>query len=482
MAVMEKSSSSPPLDLESTLRDRLEEQRRAFLRDGPPTARQRRELLDRLRGAIISRQDGFIEAISTDFGHRSSHETRLGEFFTTLKSLQHARKNLGRWMKPRRRPVALEFQPGRAKVHVQPLGVVGIIGPWNYPLSLAGGPLAAAIAAGNRVMVKPSELTPRTSELFAQMIEEIYAPEEVSVFLGGPEVGMAFSRLPFDHLFFTGSTAVGRSVMKAAAENMVPVTLELGGKSPAIVSNDFPIEVAATSIMSGKLFNAGQTCIAPDHVFVPADSLDRFVESATQAVRKMYPTLAENPDFTSIVADRHYERVQSLLADARESGARVIEINPAGEELPAQGRKIAPTLIVEATDSMGVLEKEIFGPVLPILPYDSIDEVIERVNRGPRALALYYFSRKSSAVARMLERTTTGGATINDTLLHVAQEELPFGGIGASGIGAYHGSYGFETFSHRKGVFYQSRFNAAGLLRPPYGGMIDRILSFLIPR
>ncbi len=464
------------------IRGLFDRQRQAFQRQGAPSYEQRLASLDRLKRAILAFRDDIAKAVSEDFGNRSWHETMVAEVMTSLDTVKHARKHLKRWMRPQRRPVdRTKFALARARVHHQPLGVVGIISPWNYPFYLALSPLAAALAAGNRVMLKPSELTPRSAALLARMMAENFDPVEVAVVTGDASVGDGFSRLPFDHLLFTGSTAVGRKVMQAAAANMTPVTLELGGKSPTIVADDYPLDKAVDSIMAGKLLNAGQTCIAPDYVFVPRRKRQLFVDLAGKAVARLYPTLAANPDYTAIVADRHYERIQGLIADAAKRGFEVVPLNPGGESLSNQ-RKIAPTLVLDPDDNARIMQEEIFGPALPVKSYDDLNEVIDYVNSHDRPLALYMFSNDEQQVERVLGRTTSGGATVNDTLYHVAAEDLPFGGVGPSGTGAYHGWEGFRTFSHAKGTFYQSKWNAAALLRPPYGPRIERLLKFMIGR
>jgi coniferyl-aldehyde dehydrogenase len=382
-------------------------------------------------------------------------------------------------MQPKRVSVGLELMPAGARIIYQPVGVVGIIAPWNYPFQLSIMPLIAALAAGNRAMLKPSELTPRTADFLAEFLGKLFPPDKVATIVGGPDVGHAFSALPFDHLFYTGSTAVGRLVMQAAAENLTPVTLELGGKSPCILGEDAVLPGAVESIVYGKLLNAGQTCIAPDYVLLPQNRLEQFVDLTVQAVQKFYPTLTDNPDYTSIVNDRHYRRVAQYVAQAKASGTRVVEINPARETLPEQTRKLAPTLLIEPSDDLAVMREEIFGPVLPIKTYRALDEAIAYVNQRARPLALYYFGADASKRDEVLRKTISGGASVNATLFHVVVENLPFGGVGASGIGAYHGEFGFQTFSHRKGVFLQSRFNGERFLRPPFGRIADMMLKFL---
>nr|WP_281433506.1 coniferyl aldehyde dehydrogenase [Microvirga splendida] len=455
-------------------------QRRALMEQGPLSPERRAEALGALADGIVRHADDFAAAIAADFGHRSPHETKLADLYPVVAALRHARKNFRRWMKPRRRPIQWMFKPGSGRVLYQPLGVVGIVSPWNYPVQLALSPLAGALAAGNRIMVKPSEITPRTSALLETVIAEIFDPAEVVVVQGGTDVARAFTHLRFDHLLFTGSTAVGRQVMQAAAENLVPLTLELGGKSPALVAPDHPVEKAAERIAVGKLFNAGQTCIAPDYALVPREKTGAFVAAYRDAVSTLYPTLASNPDYTAIVSERHYERLRGLIADARERGARVHEINPADEALGETHRKLAPVVLTGVPDHAQAMQEEIFGPVLPVVPYDDIEEACRFIGARPHPLALYLFSHDKAIAEHVLARTQSGGVAINDTLLHCVQEELPFGGVGPSGMGAYHGEAGFRTFSHARSVFRQARFNGAGMTKAPYGGRMNRLLSMLL--
>ncbi len=340
-------------------------------------------------------------------------------------------------------------------------------------------PLVAALAAGNRVMLKPSELTPRTSDFLSEFLTDLFPPDKVATIIGGPESGQGFARLPFDHLLYTGSTTVGRLVMQAAAENLTPVTLELGGKSPCILGEDAALPSAVESIVYGKLLNAGQTCIAPDYVLLPERNLDEFVKLTVDTTKKFYPKLATNPDYTSIINDRHYRRVTQYVAEAKASGARVVEINPRGETLPAEARKMPPTLVIEPGENLALMREEIFGPVLPIKTYRDLDQAIDYVNSHPRPLALYYFSADAESRNAVLRKTISGGASVNTTLFHFVAENLPFGGIGPSGIGAYHGEFGFQTFSHRKGVFLQSRLSGARFLYPPFGRITNLMLKFL---
>ena len=423
-----------------------------------------------------------MDAISTDFGGRAREETLLLELFPLVDTIRHAIRNLPRWMQTHSADVGWQFLPGRARIIYQPLGVVGIIGAWNYPLLLSLSPMVSALAAGNHVMLKPSELAPRTADLLARVISDLFPDQYVTVVTGGQETGAAFASLPFDHLLFTGSTRVGSLIMGAASANLTPVTLELGGKSPALVHPDFPARTAAARIMAGKLYNAGQTCIAPDYVLVSDGARAEFVRRAAEAVTAMYPRLVDNPAFTRIINVDHYRRLRGLVEDAMLKGAEMMEMNPAHEAANEQNRVFPPTFLWNVSDQMAVMREEIFGPVLPLVTYHSLDEAIEYVNSRPRPLALYYFDSNSRRVESVLSRTVSGGVTVNDTLVHIAQNELPFGGVGPSGMGAYHGFDGFQTFSKKKGVFLQSRFNTLGLFRPPYSPLARRMIDFLIGR
>jgi coniferyl-aldehyde dehydrogenase len=460
----------------------LEHQREAFLRDGPPSLEQRRADLTKLKRAVKASANRIADVISADFRNRSRHESLMAEVLTVCTSIRHASRHLPRWMSPRRVSVGLELRPARARILYQPVGVVGIISPWNYPFLLAIMPLIAALAAGNRVMLKPSERTPRTAGFIADLLADLFPTEQVRTVLGDREIGAAFARLPFDHLFYTGSATVGRQVMKAAAENLTPVTLELGGKSPCILGADARLPGAVESILYGKLVNAGQSCIAPDYVLLPVAMRDEFIRAAGEAVNRMYPTINSNPDYTSIVDDHHYRRIVRYVEEARARGVRIIELAPADEVLGRSERKLPPTLVVEPGDELALMHEEIFGPVLPIKTYSRIDEAIDYVNRHPRPLALYYFGANEKERSEVLERTISGGASINETLMHAVVEKLPFGGIGASGMGAYHGEDGFRTFSHRKGVFQQSRFNMLWMLRPPFTRVTDVLIRRLMMR
>ncbi|OYQ35831.1 coniferyl aldehyde dehydrogenase [Niveispirillum lacus] len=456
--------------------------RDGWRRDGGLDPSRRDDALDHLTRALVKYQAALVEAVSQDFGHRSPHETKLADIHASLSAIRHARRHFRRWMRPSRVDVALPFLPGRAQVEMVPLGVVGIISPWNYPIQLALIPLATAIAAGNRVLLKPSEMTPRTTALLERLLAEVFEQTEVAVVAGGVDMAQAVSHLPLDHLLFTGSTAAGRQVMRAASDGLVPVTLELGGKSPAIIGPGFDLETAAERVAIGKLFNAGQTCVAPDYALVPQGWEVAFADHVERAMIRLYPRLGDNPDYTSIISDQHYERLLALIDDARRQGAQARFINPASEALEPAKRKLAPTLLWNVPATAAVMAQEIFGPILPILSYRSLEEAVVTVNSRPRPLALYLFSRQKTDVDFVLNRTRAGGITVNDTLLHAAQDALPFGGIGESGMGAYHGEAGFRTFSQARPLFYASQFSASRLVRPPYGDRIDRLLRWLIGR
>lgn len=458
----------------------LSRQRSAFLKDGPPTLSQRKDDLLKLKSLVLSHQKDIVEALHEDFGHRASHETAIMEVMPLVQAINYQRSHLRRWMRPEKRSVPMHFQPGRAWIKHQPLGVVGIMSPWNYPLQLALLPLATAIAAGNRALIKPSEYTPATSSLLERMLGQAFTQEQVAVFTGDAAVGQAFSALPFDHLVFTGSTPVGRSIMKAASENLVPVTLELGGKSPVIVEEGHPIEHAATSVAHGKLANCGQICIAPDYVMVPEGKAEAFASAYDTAVRALYPTGPTSDNYTSIVNERHYRRLLGLLDDARAKGARVVEVGINPGDARQRPHNIAPTVVLGATEHMAILQEEIFGPLLPVVTYRTIDEAIRYVNERPRPLALYFFGSDGPNRRKVLERTTSGNVTVNNTLMHYAQEDLPFGGVGPSGMGAYHGVEGFKALSHAKGIYQQGRWNMSGVLRPPFGGVADLILKLML--
>ncbi|MEO7026286.1 MAG: coniferyl aldehyde dehydrogenase [Caulobacteraceae bacterium] len=466
----------------------LQRQKAAQLRDGTPTAEQRIERIDRCIGLLVDYRDEIEVALASDFGTRSREATAFTDVAASIGALKHAKANLKSWMKPEKRrttPAVLGFFGAKAEVRFQPKGVVGVISPWNFPVNLTFAPLAGVLAAGNRAMIKPSEFTPATSELMARMFGSVFSPEEIAVFPGGPEVGEAFAGLPFDHLIFTGATAIARHVMKAAAENLTPLTLELGGKSPVILGRSADIETAAARIMNGKTLNAGQICLAPDYVLAPADRVKSFVAAARATVKQMYPTMRDNPDYTAIVSQRHFDRIKGYVDEARAAGAEVIELKPEAEDFGQQEhRKIAPTLILDPSDDLKVMREEIFGPVLPVKGYHSIEEALAYVNAHDRPLGLYYFGADDDERERVLDGATPGGVTVNDVIFHVAQEDLPFGGIGPSGMGSYHGADGFREFSHRKSIYTQLKRELPQLkaMRPPFGPAIRKYLAGAITR
>ncbi|HEX4293671.1 MAG TPA: coniferyl aldehyde dehydrogenase [Rhizomicrobium sp.] len=468
------------------MHDVLARQKAAHIKDGPPSAQKRIEWIDRAIGLIVDNKDAIAEALREDFGHRSVHTSLFTDVSGSIGPLKHAKAHMKSWIKRERRkvsPAILGLFGAKAHVDYQPKGVVGVISPWNFPFNLTFTPLAGIFAAGNRVMIKPSEFTPRCSELMARMFHQAYDETEVAVFTGGPEVGAAFSRLAFDHLLFTGATSIAYHVQRAAAENLVPTTLELGGKSPVIVSQSADMALTAKRVMTGKTMNAGQICLAPDYMLVPKDKIGAFVSEATSAVAAMYPTLKENPDYTSVINQRHYDRLMGHIDDARAKGAQIVEINPAKEDFRQQPfHKIPPTLVLNPTDDMSIMKDEIFGPLLPVKTYDTVDEAIGYVNGHARPLGLYYFGADAKEQEHVLSRTTSGGVTVNDVVMHVAMEDLPFGGVGPSGMGSYHGIDGFKTFSHAKAVFTQARSDITAMMRPPYGAKFMKMVSGGIKR
>jgi acyl-CoA reductase-like NAD-dependent aldehyde dehydrogenase len=451
-------------------------QRDAYRREPYPPWETRAHHLRALRRMLLEHQDALADAINEDFGQRSKAEVMLAELVLLKQEIDAALAHGRRWMKPQRRATGKWLRPARAKVVPQPLGVVGIVAPWNYPLLLAAGPLVCALAAGNRAMIKMSELTPRTAALFDTLISGTFAHNHVAVVNGDAAVGAAFSALPFDHLLFTGSTRVGHHVMRAAADNLTPVTLELGGKSPAIIGNHARFDHAVDSIVAGKTLNAGQTCIAPDYVLLPRGSEEAFIARARRCVARLYPDFARNRDYTSIVSDSHYTRLQRLADEAAAAGA---QLHPLADS-DAAARRFAPTLATNVSAHVALMQEEIFGPLLPLVPYDTLDDALHYVNTRPRPLALYLYAEDAATVARVTHETVAGGMAINESLMHVACEGLPFGGVGASGMGAYHGYDGFVTFSQMKPVFVQSRVNARGLVAPPYGRVFRAIINAMM--
>ena len=466
--------------LRADLRGTFQLQKQAYRASPMPSLENRLQVLKTLKKTLLDNQDAIIEAISEDFAGRSKDETLLGELMPVAQDINYTCKKLSSWMKPSKRHVGQHLQPAKAVVHYQPLGVVGIMVPWNYPIQLAVLPMVGALAAGNRVMVKMSEFTPRTAELFAKLMKENFPEDLVSVVNGDVEVATEFSKLPFDHLVFTGSTQVGRIVMRAAAENLTPVTLELGGKSPAIIAEDVDLNEAVERICFGKSFNAGQTCVAPDYILCPRNKQSAFIEAYRKIFNKMYPKLSGNGDYTSIVNERVYNRLHTLIDEARDNGANVHVIGQS--EINDGSRRMPLHIITDADESLTVMQEEIFGPILPVVPYDNLDQALNYINDKPRPLALYLFSHKEDTHKKVLNNTHSGGACINETLMHVAVDDMPFGGVGSSGMGHYHGHEGFLTFSKAKSTLSKGKFNAAKLLYPPHGGLLGKLVYKLFVR
>lgn len=457
----------------------LAAQREAYGRAPYPSLQERRDHLDRLERMLRQNIDAIVAALNADFGGRSADETKIAEIITSLEGIKYYRKRIKKWMQPERRGLGLMGFPGEATVVQQPLGVVGIIVPWNYPLYLALGPLIAALAAGNRAMIKMSEFTPRTGELVKSLLASEFDESHVAVFNGDVEVASAFSALPFDHLLFTGSTAVGRHIMRAAAENLTPVTLELGGKSPTIIGEDYPMKDAVERIAFGKCFNAGQTCVSPDYLLCPEHRVSEFVAEFTAQISAMYPTVIDNPDVTSIINERQHQRLSEYLTDAEAKGAKVIRVNPANEDF-SNTRKMPYTLVLNVTDDMRIANEEIFGPILIVHSYKTLEEAVTYINARPRPLALYYFDWSNERARYVITHTHSGGVCINDTMTHVAIDDLPFGGVGDSGMGQYHGHEGFLTFSKPKSVFRKGRMNGTAMLLPPFNRKVHELVYKLM--
>ncbi|WP_374588217.1 coniferyl aldehyde dehydrogenase [Novosphingobium sp.] len=452
----------------------LARQKAAFTAAMPEGHSIRRDRIDRAIALLVDHKDAFAKAVSADFGHRSTEQTLMTDIMPSVGALKHARKHFEAWSRDEKRKAMfpLGLLGAKAKVVYQPKGVVGVIAPWNFPIGMVMVPMAGILAAGNRAMVKPSEFTERVADLFAEVVPQYFAEEEMAVFTGGVEVGSAFSKLAFDHLIFTGATSVGKHIMRAAADNLVPVTLELGGKSPTFIGRSADKAKTGQRIAMGKMMNAGQICLAPDYLMVAKEQEQDVIASVKSSVATMYPTLLGNDDYTSVVNGRNYERLQGYLADAKEKGAELIEVNPAGEDFASSnGNKMPLTILRNVNDDMKVMQEEIFGPILPVMTYDSIDQAIDYVNAHDRPLGLYYFGNDKAEEEKVLSRTISGGVTVNDVLFHNAMEDLPFGGVGPSGMGNYHGLDGFKTFSHMRAVYRQPGLDIAGMsgFKPPYG-------------
>ena len=462
--------------------DILQRQRAAFTTARPEALAVRKDRLKRIIAMMVDTGEEFARAISRDFGHRSHEQSLMTDILPSISAAKYCLKHIDRWAKTERRSpmFPLGLLGAKAELRYEPKGVIGIVSPWNFPVGLTVGPLVQAFAAGNRAMIKPSEFTEDTSQLMKEVFARYFAEDELAVCTGGPDVGQAFCSLPFDHLLFTGATGVGKHVLHAAADNLVPVTLELGGKSPTILGRSANIERAGERIALGKMLNAGQICLAPDYMMVPHDMEERAISAVTKAVAQMYPTLLGNDDYTSVVNARHRDRIQGLIDDAKAKGAEAIEVNPGNEDFSASnGHKMPLTILRNVDDDMKVMQDEIFGPVLPIKTYQGIDEAIDYVNAHDQPLGLYFFGEDAAERERVLTRTISGGVTVNDVVFHVSMDDLPFGGVGPSGMGSYHGPEGFKTFSHARSVYHQPKFNIAKLagLRPPYGKQTKSTLA-----
>ena len=461
----------------------LEKQRADFATEGFVSAETRLDRLNRALLLVHDNQTAIVNAIDQDFGNRSRHQSLMSDVYATMESLKHAKKHLRRWMKSEKRkvPMPLSLFGAKAKVEYRPKGVVGILGTWNFPINTTFSPLTGALAAGNRVIIKFSEVAPATAALMGRLIADSFDETELATVSGGPEVGAAFSALAFDHLCFTGSATIGKRVMKAAAENLTPVTLELGGKSPVIVARDANLEEAAVRIMTGKALNSGQACLGPDYIMVAEEQLEDFIRYATDWTSQMFPTVRDNPDCCSVINERHYGRLRSYVDEAVSAGVDVREINPAGQDFDGQegAYKIPFTFVVNAGDELKIMQEEIFGPLTVIKTYSTLGECTAYINSHPRPLGLYIFSQNEATQQRLLDNTLSGGASINDVMVHASIEDLPFGGVGSSGIGHYRGFDGFKTFSHARAVYKQSRINLqrlAGMV-PPYGERSEKTLE-----
>jgi coniferyl-aldehyde dehydrogenase len=460
-------------------------QKNAMAQRPPRSYAERIDALDALMSAMLRYENALVESCKSDFGNRAAQETRLLEVFPIVDEIRHTKRHLKGWMRSEHIMAGFPWWPSSGRIVKQPLGVVGIIGAWNYQILLSLSPLVSVLSAGNHAMIKLAEAAPATADVIRKLIAETFPADYVTVAPTGSDISAAFSTLPFDHIIFTGSGRVGRVVMRAAAENLTPVTLELGGKSPALVHESYPIGLAADRICAGKFWNGGQTCVAPDYAVVQESMRDRFMTEATAVLKRRLPTIAANPDYTHMINRGAWERMTALVEDARNKGGQVVQINPASETVNVENRVFPPTLIINVNDSMRVMQEEIFGPILPVMTVRSLDDGIAYINSHDRPLALYYFDNDNSRIDHVLERTTSGGVTINDCIFHLAQNNLPFGGVGASGMGAYHGEDGFNTFSKRKGVMVMNGLVSqaiARVLKPPYTGWTDRIISFLLGR
>ncbi|GIU02774.1 coniferyl aldehyde dehydrogenase [Shewanella morhuae] len=464
----------------SLLSELFQRQRSSYLAAPNPDHDMRRERLNQLKAAVLRFKTPLVEALSQDYGHRSIDDSLISDIMPVINNINYSLKNLKKWLKPSPRHAGILLAPAKVTVHYQPLGVIGIIVPWNFPVMLSIGPLVTAIAAGNHAMLKLSEFTPATNQVIKQLLAEVFDESHVAVIEGEADVAAEFSALPFDHLLFTGSTTVGRHVMRAAANNLTPVTLELGGKSPVIIAPDMPLEIAVERMIYGKCLNAGQICVAPDYVLCPKAKVDDFIAAYRAKFNTMYGAINSNKDYGSIINTRQFDRIITVLNDAKAKGARIISATD--EAIDSQNRKLATQLITNTNEDMLLMQEEIFGPLLPIIGYNSLDEAIQYINHRARPLALYIMSFDEPSQQKILLQTHSGGVCINETVFHVAADDAPFGGIGPSGMGHYHGKEGFLTFSHAKTVLSRGRFNTGKFVHPPYGTFIQRMLMKLFLR
>ncbi|MXP46529.1 aldehyde dehydrogenase family protein [Altererythrobacter luteolus] len=460
----------------------LKAQRDAFTAARPEGLDKRKDRIKRAIALLVDHGEDLCQAMNEDFGNRSRDQSMMTDIVGSVNFGKYCLKHLDKWAKPEKRKPTfpLGLLGAKAELRFEPKGVIGILSPWNFPVQLSFNPLMQVLAAGNRAMIKPSEFTEKTSDMMAELVEKYFAQDEVAVITGSPEVAQAFSSLQFDHLVFTGSTATGRKVMEAAARNLVPVTLELGGKSPVVLGHSADLEKAGERIAMGKMMNAGQICLAPDYMIVPEDKEEAAVAAVQLGVHNQYPTLLDNDDYASVVTDRHFDRLQGMVADAREKGAEVIEVNPGEEDFSnTNSRKMPLTILRNVNDDMQAMQEEIFGPVLPVKTYKNVGEAIDYVNDHDRPLGLYYFGTDKAEREQVLKQTISGGVTVNDVIFHVAMDDLPFGGVGPSGIGSYHGPEGFKEFSHARSVYSQPKIDVAGIagFKPPYGKATKKAIS-----
>ena len=472
-------------DRKSEMEAVLRKQRAAHNQMRPEPMALRKDRIQRAMKLLTDHAEDLCKVMAADFGNRSPHQSMITDIAGTVNFGKYCLKHMDKWSRPEKRHVQfpLGLLGAKAEVRYEPKGVVGILSPWNFPVNLSFGPLMQIFAAGNRAMIKPSEFTEKTSLLTKELVEEYFTPDECAVFTGGPEVAAAFSELPFDHLIFTGSTATGRKVMESAAKNLVPVTLELGGKSPVFLGESADFAKAGERVALGKMLNAGQICLAPDYLYVPESKQDEAIHGVWQGTANMYPTLLDNEDYASVVTDRHFDRLQELVADARDKGAEVIEVNPGNEDFSnTNARKMPLTILKNVNDDMRAMQEEIFGPVLPVKTYRHIDEAIDYVNDHDRPLGLYFFGQDSDEREKVLSRTISGGVTVNDVIFHVSMEDLPFGGVGPSGMGSYHGVEGFREFSHARSIYTQPKIDVAKLggFKPPYGPATEKAVKTMM--